>query len=306
MRGSILTTTLSVALVACGGGGTQPGDSCDSNNPCSKGQVCDLTDPGGPACLDGTGDLDSDGIPNDKDHCQHLAGGAYDEDGDGIGDDCDACPIAKPPATAETDGDGVDAPCDPDPKTPGDKIVLFQGFNAPLPDTWKAAPDPNWQVVGGEAIMTPGATNAIEQLTVPVTPSAHMAIFASYRIDQVAAGATNADVAVTATDHLPMGDTTIICGGSRIGTNDLLRVQINTTGTGTNTENNTPAMNLFDPASRYGLLEQIDGGKANCVVTSAKDNNAVSSDTTGESMNAVGLYARSATARFAYVLVVER
>lgn len=298
MRGSILTTTLSVALVACGGGGTQPGDSCDSTNPCSKGQVCDLTDPGGPACLDGSGDLDGDGIPNDKDHCEHLAGGAYDEDGDGIGDDCDACPIAKPPATAEADSDGVDAPCDPDPKTPGDHIVLFQGFNAPLPGTWMASA--GWKVMGGEAIMTPGATNAIEQLTVPVTPSAHMATFASYRIDQVTAGATNADVAVTATDRLPLGVTTIICGGSRVGTTDLLRVQ---TGA---TENNAMAMNLFDPASRYGLLEQIDGGKANCAVTSTKDNNAVSSDTTGESMNEVGLYARSATARFAYVLVVQR
>lgn len=301
MRGSLLTTTLSVALVACSGGGTQPGDSCDSNNPCSKGQVCDLTDPGGPACLDGSGDLDGDGIPNDKDHCEHMAGGAYDEDGDGIGDECDACPIAKPPATAETDGDGVDAPCDPDPKTPGDKIVLFQGFNAP-PDTWKATPDQVWQVMGGEAIMTPGATNAIEELTVPVTPSAHMAIFASYRVDQVAAGATNADVAVTATDDLPMGGAKIICGGSRVGASDLLRIHDMTGGA----ENNAPAMNLFDPASRYGLIEQIDGGKANCVVTSTKDNNAIGIDTTGEQMNKVGLYARSATARFAFVLVVAR
>jgi len=296
VRCSILTTTLSVALVACGGGGTQPGDACDSTNPCSKGQVCDLTNPGGPACLDGSGDLDGDGIPNDKDHCEHMAGGTYDEDGDGIGDDCDACPIAKPPATAEADGDGVDAPCDPDPKTPGDKIVLFQGFNAPLPGTWTASAA--WQVMGGEAIMTPGATNAIEQLSVPVSPSAHMAVFTTYRIDQVAAGATNADVAVTTTDRLPLGVTTIICGGSRVGATDLLRVQ---TGA---TENNAMAMNLFDPASRYGLLEQIDGGKANCAVTSTKDNNAVSSDTTGESMNEIGLLARSATARFAYVLVV--
>src|ERR1043165_5666863 len=111
-------SALWAGLAACGATTTtQIGGPGDASSKCDDGQVCDRTATGGAVCIDAGGDLDNDGIPNAKDFCQHLAGGANDEDGDGIGDECDACPIAKPPATAETDGDGGDAPCDPDPKT---------------------------------------------------------------------------------------------------------------------------------------------------------------------------------------------
>src|SRR4051812_8018727 len=137
-------------IAACGTVGTHVGDPCTAKNTCDDGQVCDLTSPGGPICLDGDADEDGDGIPNRKDFCLHLTGGAFDEDGDGIGDECDACPIGKPPASAEADGDGVDSPCDPDPRTAGDKIVLFNGFNGPLPTG--ATMTAGWQIVGGEAV----------------------------------------------------------------------------------------------------------------------------------------------------------
>src|ERR1700704_2572980 len=122
MRG-LFPASLLAALVACGGG-TQPGDPCSAKAPCDKGQICDMTATGGPECLEGSGDIDGDGIPNDKDFCEHMAGGAFDEDGDGIGDECDRCPIAKPPDKPDPDGDDVDSPCDPDPRMAGDKIVL--------------------------------------------------------------------------------------------------------------------------------------------------------------------------------------
>jgi hypothetical protein len=40
-------------------------------SPCSTGQICDLTDPVGPICLDSSGDLDGDGIA--KDFCLVVA-----------------------------------------------------------------------------------------------------------------------------------------------------------------------------------------------------------------------------------------
>lgn len=296
MRGSILVTTLVTMLVACGGG-SQPGDSCDANTPCSAGQICDMTDPAGPACLSASGDLDGDGITNDKDFCEHLAGGAFDEDVDGIGDECDACPIGKPPAVAETDGDGVDSPCDPNPTMPGDKILLFNGFNAPLPTTWKASAA--WQVMGGTAVMTPTDATATEQANVPIAGSAHMAIFTAYRIDRVAAGATLADAAVIGINRLPAGVTSAACGGSRNGTDQL---QL-TTDSGSSSK---PFTNLFNAAGLYRVLEQIEGATANCALVADDGTGAVQAPASGNAMTEAGLFARGATARFSYLLVVSR
>jgi len=300
VRSSILATTLALALVACGGGGgTQPGDSCDAKTLCSDGQICDMTDPAGPACLDGSGDLDGDGLANDKDFCEHMAGGAFDEDRDGIGDECDACPIAKPPAVAETDGDGVDSPCDPSPTMPGDKIVLFNGFNAPLPIKWTASAA--WSVVGGEAIMTPITPTAIEQVSSVVAGTPHMTIFASYRIDSVAAGATAADAGVIGVNNLPLGGgATVKCGGSRSGGADQLLL---TTDAGSGIK---PFPNLFNSASLYRVAEQIDGANANCALIADDSNGAVQTAVSVNAMTDAGLYARGATARFSYLLVVTR
>jgi hypothetical protein len=299
VRGLIFATTSSLVLIACGGGGTQPGDACSAKQPCDNGQICDLTDTNGPACLDGSGDVDGDGIPNDKDFCEHMAGGAFDEDGDGIGDDCDPCPIAKPPATPETDGDGVDSPCDPNPKMPGDKIVLFNGFNGPLPATWKASAA--WQIKGGEAVMTPTAAGSVEQLSSGLTtPSNHLSIFASYRIDSLAPGATDADAGVFGITRLLQGDLTIECSGSRSGLMDQLELTTDAT------QASNPQNNLFDSASLYRVLAQLDGGTANCALIADKENGAISGSASGNAMSEVGLSVRGATARFAYILAVTR
>src|SRR5262245_1430816 len=110
-------SALWAGLAACGATTTTHiGGPCDASNKCDDGQVCDRTAQGGAVCIDASGDVDNDGIPNSKDFCQHLAGGTNDEDGDGIGDECDACPIAAP-GQADADGDAVAAPCDPDTRT---------------------------------------------------------------------------------------------------------------------------------------------------------------------------------------------
>jgi hypothetical protein len=298
-----MCSTLSATLLACGATttSTQLGGPCDASGKCDSGQICDRTGPGGPVCIDVNGDLDGDGIPNGKDFCEHMAGGANDEDGDGIGDDCDACPISPPPSQRDSDGDAVDSPCDPDTRTPGDKILLFNGFNVPV--TGAGA---DWKFQNGEAIVTPAAAGAEEELKFPLaTATNHMAIYATYRIDGIAAGATQADAAVaSATAGLPMGASRVQCGGSRSGGSDTLLLK--TESNGTPDQNTKPVTNVFNPAGQYRLLERLDGATATCALAGDSDANsgAIQLRTDGNTPNQFSLYARGATVRFSYILVV--
>src|SRR3569833_2266428 len=95
-------SALWAGLTACGAStstSTHIGGPCDPSNTCDDGQICDRTAPSGQKCIAASGDA------------------------------CDACPIAAPGGT-DADGDAVSAPCDPDTRTPGDRILLFNGFNA--------------------------------------------------------------------------------------------------------------------------------------------------------------------------------
>jgi hypothetical protein len=304
VRSSILVVVLSTALAACGassGGDTKIGDSCDAKNKCSDGQVCDLTDPKGASCIDADGDLDGDGIPNSMDKCDHMPGGLYDEDGDGIGDECDACPIAPPPATPDTDNDGVDAPCDPNPDTDGDKIVLFDGFNGTaIPTGWTAS-SAAWQITGGEAIMTPSDPATVETLAGPLSlATSHTVLFTAFRVDSVAAGANDVGAAVTGITKLPMGNSSAECGGTRDSGGDQVALE---TDAGSNSK--VFLKGLFDPAGLYNVLEQLNGGTANCALIAPAESGAVQTNTAGNALNAAGVTAHGAKTRFEFLLVVQ-
>ena len=274
------------------------GGPCSAIKHCDVG-VCDLTDPTGPICISSDGDLDGDGIRNDADFCNHQAGGEFDEDRDGVGDVCDHCPIAPPPATPDRDSDEVDSPCDPDPDVDGDRIVVFDGFNAGLPAGWKASS--GFQFVAGEAIATPGDSAVVERLTAPLPlVSQQIAVLVQYRIDRVDPQATQSAVGVIAIDERPAGGATVRCVGTRTGANDLLVLDTDTAA------GNRPFANLFDGASLYRVAMKLAGVDAACAMIADSETGVAQAGTGGNVMNEAGLVANGATARFQYLLVVQR
>jgi hypothetical protein len=297
-----MCSTLSATLLACGAMTTEPpgsgGGACGTFDKCGDGQVCDRTAAGGAVCISASGDLDGDGIPNGKDFCEHLAGGASDEDGDGIGDDCDACPIAAPGA-ADADGDAVMAPCDPDTRTPGDKILRFNGFNAAV-----AGASPAWKFQNGEAIVTAG--DAVEQLVVPLAASSnHVAIFTSYQIEASSTTAATARAGVGSRTVLPMGNSEILCGGSRESNADQVLLLQTDANLG-QTMSTLPLGTAFNPSTKYRVVQQIDGPATRCAVAGASmsESGAIQLPTDGNTPTQAVLYARGATVRFSYILVV--
>jgi hypothetical protein len=278
---------------------THVGGACDANNKCGSGQICDRTDPGGQKCVDAAGDMDGDGIPNGKDFCQHVAGGANDEDGDGIGDECDACPIAAPGA-ADADGDAVVAPCDPDTRTPGDRVLLFNGFNA-APSGASA----QWKFQNGEAIMTPTDDSIVPLSLSLATGTNHITVFTAYQVDGASTTAAIADAGVGSKANLPFDKTFVQCGSSRASGADQVLVQ-QTDNDGGLLQAGKAVTTAFDPAVKYRVVQNLDGHTANCAIasTSMANSGGIQLSINASTPDHVVLYARGATVRFQYILVV--
>lgn len=264
-----------------------------------------MTAEGGPICITGSGDLDGDGLTNDKDFCEHMAGGQYDEDQDGIGDDCDHCPIAPPRDTPDPDGDNVDSPCDPDPHTAGDEILLFDPFNGTALDArWKPTTASVWRQQGGEVIATaPVDAAAEDNLSTNVIGKSNISIEASYRIDAVPTSATVVQriVSLRMSDPRPAGVAQMSCGVTKTdgGQGELVLV-----------ETNQGAMNMivtgaFESANLYHAGGYVSGTSAGCsVISNGNPLGIVQASITPDQLSSIALTARAVTVRFQYVLVV--
>ncbi len=270
--------------------------------PCDDGAICDMTDPGGPVCISSTGDLDGDGIPNGMDFCEHMPGGMYDEDNDGIGDECDPCPIAPPPATPDPDGDAVDSPCDPDPQTPGDKIILFDGFHD-LAATWKATTPAAWMIEGGEVVATLDTIGSEDYLKMPVQAEPNFAVEASYRVDKLETSASTHVISVSATDPRPAGVASFECGVAQADSSSSGVVDLQT-NEGTTS---TPTARGFQTQSLYKVGAYATRGNVGCtVIGDGTPLGATQLSITPDALATVALGARAVTARFQWVLVVGR
>ncbi len=100
------------------------------------------------------GDRDGDGVPDSRDNCPTAFNPMqWDEDGDGLGNECDPCPQVAAPQ-GDRDGDGIGDDCDPRPDTPGDKLVLFDGFDAPGTTTSSPIGEGTFAIASGKLTYT--------------------------------------------------------------------------------------------------------------------------------------------------------
>ena len=295
------------ALVGCSPGAPEGGglgDPCDLQTPCGDGVVCDYTI-AAPACIDASADPDGDGIPNSMDHCPNTPGGLYDEDNDGIGDDCDRCPIAKPPAVPEPDGDDVDAPCDPDTHTPGDKILLFDGFGSgTLDPRWTASTPSAWMVQGGELVVRLTTQETQDFITTQVAPQPNLAVQASYRVDKVEAASTTHIVSALAIDQRPAGVSSFECGvvKSDVSTDEIVSLE-----TDQGVVSHGAMTGAFDSARLYRTASRLVGANVDCTVIGDNMPLAIITNTISpDSIGTIKLTARAVTARYQWVLVVGR
>lgn len=294
---------LFLLLAACesrtttGGG---EGDACDVMTPCGDSAVCSVTHTGDGSgeCIAKGEDLDGDGLPNEMDFCNAGAGGAYDEDRDLIGDDCDRCPIAAPPSSPDPDGDDVDSPCDPDRSEPGDKIVVFEGFRDGIPAAW--AKTGTWEQRGGDAVAMGGATDVSLTTSLPMVTT-KLAVHVQYRIDAVDAAAQTSYVGLVARDTRPASNAIMRCGSQRNqAVGDSLALE------GDRGSMSAPVTNAFNTASLYSVAARQTGTQVQCAMIADEAQVAAETATSGEALTQAGVFVRGATARFAYVLVVQR
>ncbi|MDB4956303.1 MAG: hypothetical protein JWO36_3872 [Myxococcales bacterium] len=163
---------------------------------CPEGLECragSCRTPGATASCGTVSDRDNDGIVDTSDNCPDLANpDQADEDGDKIGDLCDPCPpYGNVSANKDSDGDGVGDGCDPNPTAPGDKIAVFEGFNA-MPAGAMVA---GFTISGGKASgMAAGNAGAgIQWMQAPGTASGSEAVSAYVTLTSMT---TNSMVAV--------------------------------------------------------------------------------------------------------------
>jgi len=297
-------------LIGCYSGSPPQGAPCSPSEPaCPAGQSCVLSS-GAYVCLYGDGtigpdarmdarpdadpamlDDDGDGVANALDNCRDKPNPTQsNEDGDTLGDVCDVCP----PFTDNTDGDGdgVCDLCDPHPATGGDQMVLFEGFDGPMPASWTATG--SYTTSAGSLIsnVSGGTQNT---LVTPVAAAPHQTMFARMTITAIEGGQSGGALGIV--DRFDAGATQgVMCGGVR--------------GDG-------GYLGLVNAAN--GLAFQIAGHAFNIGTTymlkfTRNDNNYSCVDTaTGTTVNGsagpngtlVGFRNRVASASYAWILVVK-
>lgn len=294
-----LSLMLFAACTSGSGGGGGEGDSCDVMTACGDDSVCSVThtSDGSGECIAKGEDIDSDGLVNEMDYCNAGAGGQYDEDRDLIGDDCDKCPIAAPPANPDPDGDEVDAPCDPDSREPGDQIVVFEGFRNGIPSTWTKTG--TWEQRGGDALAT-STTEITLTTALPMTTS-KLALLVQYRVDAVDTGANGSYIGLIARDQRPASNAVVRCGSQRnTAVGDSLSLE------GNSGSMSSPVVNAFNSASLYSVALRTQGISAQCAMQADATAVAAETTTSGEALTQAGVFVKGGTARFSYVLAIQR
>lgn len=208
-----------LGLAACYDPHATLGAPCSDVEPCPTGQACIAGTCGGaagnapdaPADFDApvitATDRDGDGIDDVDDNCPDVPNPDQgNEDGDKFGDACDPCPIEANDTPSDPDGDGVADGCDPHPTTPGDKIVLFEGFHHGVPTSWQVIG--NTMAMGDDvALLTPAGN--FSAIVPPIASIANGTVTAGLIVDATVGTVDSATTVVMPYD--PTQDQGVFC-----------------------------------------------------------------------------------------------
>lgn len=245
---------------------------------------------------DGSPFVDSDGdmVPDSTDNCRTTPNASqYDEDADALGDACDPCPPIA--ANTDGDGDGVGDACDPNPMIAGDTLVLFEGFNTAVPDSWNRMGTWTFQN-GAAAVMV--ANDARAYLAPPLAPD--MTGTASAAVMPLAVGASNQHRSIGVTD--PLGLPGALAG---------IECQLFTDGNARRFGlYNVAQDNTFESTSlawavntRYVVRQQRTGDSYRCTVDDQVQEDSSSSFVLGTA--AIAVRTQGISGSFAWLMYVE-
>jgi Thrombospondin type 3 repeat len=238
-------------------------------------------------------DADGDGIANAVDNCPDVANpDQADEDGDALGDACDPCPPFA--ATADADADGIPDACDPYPNAPGDAIVLFDGFDA---TPTAALVEGTWTFSNGTARVT-SSLNALAAVTWPQT-GAKLTVMAHATIDEMFGNLVARPVGVAQNVRLGTADAIMCVFGIDPSNSQVFALADNKTTAALDNEPATAGVGADTTFSfrQTGTSYACDGSGA-ATTLSATSNLSVTP-------NQVGVFTRSASATFDWVMIVE-
>jgi len=279
-----------------GEGACPRGQTCSPDGVClSPGDLGMPPDGGGGIEADApSDDLDGDGVKNAADNCPKVGNpDQANDDGDAFGDACDPCPPFPDGVVVDPDGDGVSGLCDPFPLTGGDHIALFESFRGPgLPAGWVAFG--TWSFVAGDAVAT-SADGASNFLTIAHPHLAKTSVLTQMTVDDLVGGGARGLGPVQL--YQASAGRSIVCELLRNGNGPKL--SLFDTGSGMTLGD---ADATFDVGTTALLTNRRDGAAYECSDGTASVPGTTTYTTTDPSL---GLRAKSASGRFAWVLVVE-
>jgi len=242
-----------------------------------------------------SGDSDGDGVADGVDNCPGVANpDQADEDSDALGDACDPCPPFA--GNTDTDGDGVPDQCDPNPASPGDSVVVFDGFNIAPPGTVEV--DGSWTFTGGRATVT-SSLNALAAVTYVPPSGTKFSVFSVGTIDAMFGNGVARPVGVVQEFQLATSNGIMCVFGIDPSNSQVFALADNATTTALTNE---PAIASVGTTSTFrfkqvGTTYTCEGSNAAMPLT-AVSNLAVTP-------NRIGVFTRSASAHFDWVMIVK-